>query len=741
MMTWLPSIFAFGFAGPLFLVGTGLAAAPIIIHLLNRRRFKRLDWAAMEFLLRAEELNRRRIRVEQLLLLIIRTLLVLLFVLALARPYLTGAIGGGGLGEPVHRIIVMDLSGSMQYKTGRKTVRDTGIAYAGQIIDQSGGGDELNLLLMKSPPELVHKTASGHVETVRNDLRRLAVPMQTTADVVATLSALKEAIESSPIRHKEIYWITDCQKKTFKPEDSPATRDRITKMFREVGERCNLTFIDVGQPKTKNLGIQDFELTTPVVTPNKPVHFEATIVNYGTAPEQVTVQMQVDDEEPSAGQTFTCEVRTPKAITFSCTFDRLGQHTVCVRLADGDPLPIDDERFLVVDVKKQVNVLCINGESGRRAKDNETYYVSVGLQPGTVATSGAPFQPRIETDLARIDLDPFACVVLANVGSVSEEVAKKLEGYVADGGSLVIFLGDRVDPDAYNKLLYRNGAGILPAKLGGLLPSDDVAVGFDPRHYKDPIIALFEVLPKAGLLSVRTKRYYQLQLSAVDRQAGIRIPLGFKDPERSPAIVIKPYARGTGQVALVATSADEEWTDWPGQPSFLPVLQLLTYDMIRDRTRQVSLQVGQELTLPVRASMAGRDAWIQVPADATRRRPLKVAAGTGDLNRAFLRYKETGQCGVYRLGIDGVNDELRHICAVNIDASEGDLAKLNRDDLAGIIGSDVFNYLSGTQEVDTKLLEAAVQADLYRYFFFVVLVLVVLESILAWRFGHWSEAA
>src|SRR6185503_19486499 len=82
-----PAIVAIGFATPaIFATGAALAAIPIIIHILNRRRFKTVQWAAMEFLLRALRKNRRRIRFEQWLLLAVRCCVLLFLGLALARP-------------------------------------------------------------------------------------------------------------------------------------------------------------------------------------------------------------------------------------------------------------------------------------------------------------------------------------------------------------------------------------------------------------------------------------------------------------------------------------------------------------------------------------------------------------------------------------------------------------------------------------------------------------------------------
>src|SRR5437660_4527754 len=121
-MTQFGFILAFGFITPAFaLAGLLLASIPIIIHILNRRRYKIEKWAAMEFLLRAMKKNRRRLKFEQWMLLAVRCLVLLLVATALARPLgcrdntLAGLIGQrAGL-----HVIVIDNSYSMAYEADR----------------------------------------------------------------------------------------------------------------------------------------------------------------------------------------------------------------------------------------------------------------------------------------------------------------------------------------------------------------------------------------------------------------------------------------------------------------------------------------------------------------------------------------------------------------------------------------------------------------------------------------------
>jgi hypothetical protein len=101
------SVAAFAVAGAVAAVG------PFVIHLLHRRRFRTIDWAAMQFLRQAVKQSRRILHLRDILLLVVRTLAILLFGLAMARPYLSSGSGSFGAGEPVHAVIVVDNSLSM----------------------------------------------------------------------------------------------------------------------------------------------------------------------------------------------------------------------------------------------------------------------------------------------------------------------------------------------------------------------------------------------------------------------------------------------------------------------------------------------------------------------------------------------------------------------------------------------------------------------------------------------------
>src|SRR6188768_1575676 len=107
----------------IFVAGAAAISVPIIIHLLNRRKFRIVDWAAMDFLLEADKKNRRRVRLENLLLLLLRCLAVFLIGLLLARPYDSSGLAATIFkNQQFERIVVVDDSLSSQAKINNRSV-------------------------------------------------------------------------------------------------------------------------------------------------------------------------------------------------------------------------------------------------------------------------------------------------------------------------------------------------------------------------------------------------------------------------------------------------------------------------------------------------------------------------------------------------------------------------------------------------------------------------------------------
>src|SRR6266566_8175886 len=226
-MTMLASMFV----SPWFAVaGAALASIPIIIHIRNRRRFKVVRWAAMEYLLQAMRKNRRRLKFEQWLLLAIRCLLIFLMGLALARPLgceINTIAALGGQRTALH-VFVIDNSYSMAYEPGgrpdAKSHLDQAKLMAKRLIDRLAAGNEEVMVITASSPIDKDKTIDPHAATPKPtyDLQSARAAIDSIEQTAAATDldgafqlALRTAKEENKLPTKRLYVFTDGTRSAF----------------------------------------------------------------------------------------------------------------------------------------------------------------------------------------------------------------------------------------------------------------------------------------------------------------------------------------------------------------------------------------------------------------------------------------------------------------------------------------------------------------------------------------------
>ena len=198
------------FPAPLFLLAALAGIIPIVLHMINRQKAVEAPFPSLRFLQISVQKTRRRKRINDLLLLLIRVAALLLVALGLAKPTLTSlrALLGGASSAVV---IVLDNSGSMGMIDGERTRQETAVAAAGQVLDELGDGDQVGLLLTSGPqfPEL------GRLDRTQEKVRQILAQCRTSyqrADLAARIRKAREMLASLDVPNKVIYVITDMQK-------------------------------------------------------------------------------------------------------------------------------------------------------------------------------------------------------------------------------------------------------------------------------------------------------------------------------------------------------------------------------------------------------------------------------------------------------------------------------------------------------------------------------------------------
>lgn len=735
-MNSLAALLAFGFANLPMLWWLAAAAAPLLIHLWNRRKYREVSWAAMQYLLAAIKKNSRRIRLEQWILLAVRTLLIALLVLAVAELY-SEALGLKFVaGRRTHRVLVLDGSFSMAYKPADKTRFDRAKELAAQIVDESVQGDGFTVVLMSDPPRAVVATPSFERDGLIEELAAVPLP-HGGADLPATIDEIEEVLsaarrEQPRLEQEEIYFLTDLGRVGWAPRfagaaDAAAFRQKCQKLSRAA----SLMVIDVGQPDADNLALTGIRPVESFASVFRDVPIEAQVVNLGRqARQRQLVEFFVDGRR--AGEDYAdVDPGEQTTVSFAYRFDAPGDHLVEARLA-GDLLDVDNHRWLSLPVKEALEVLCVNGRPAGGDFGGATDYLAVALAPEAddQRRSLVRCESVTESALLELDLRRYDCIFLADVAQFTANEALVLRSYVEGGGGLVFFLGGQVRAESYNRELGGEGASgvrLLPARLGEVVA--EAQYQFDPLDYRHPIVEPFRGQERAGLITTRVDKYFRLEPLP---ESNARVALAFEGGEQTGDPVLVEEAIGRGRVILVATSADLEWTSMPVWPSYLPIVQELLAAAVGGQLGERNVAVGESLGAPLEGVAAAPQIEIETPDG--RKEPARVSE-EGDDPRWL--HADTPRSGAYVARHAGPPPR-EELFAVNVDTAESDLTKLELDELRGEIWPDVnFSYSTVWRNQNNRPEgEIGRRGQWHKWFLYPVLGLLLLEPLLAWWFGH-----
>jgi hypothetical protein len=673
----------------------------------------------------------------------LRTLLIVLVVLALIPlPFLASGGLAFSRGGATHRVLVIDGSYSMAYRTGDKSLFDRAKELAARIVKESPPGDAFTLVLMAAPPRVVVGTPAFEPAAVRDEIDNLEL-VHTGADLPATVAAVRRLVErvgrETPRlkNHKvKVYFLTDLQRTTWSPELGGAVRDNFRRQSRALAKAASLVVLDLGQPAAENLAVTELRAVDPVAVAGRSVGFEAALKNFGSQPRNRQIVEWLVDGHHAGEQVLDIPAGGEASISFSHRVQTAGDHSVEVR-AEGDALAIDNHRYLVVPVRQSIRVLCINGRPSGEPYQGATDYLAAALastaggEPSRIVVDVAAESALLERDLGGYD-----CVFLCDVAQFTAGEARVLDACLGRGGNLVFFLGADVMADRYNRELGGGDghARILPARLGRLV--DQPESSLNPLGYRHPIVRQFEGNDKAGLLTTPVAKHYQLEIPK-NSTARVVLATGRGDP------LIVEQAIRKGRVVLVGTSADLSWTYLPLWPSYVPLVQEVLSWCAGGQIGQRNFQVGD--VLGGVAPAAAVDAPLRLvrtqrpDQSASPRLPpqgVQIALhAEGDYSA--WSYADTWLSGIYTATL-GPPISRSQSFAVNVDTRESDLAAVDAAELTATVWPEIpFQYQTTWRQTDAQVAAPIVRPRrLPVVLLYAVFGLLFTETFLAWRFGH-----
>jgi len=609
-------------------------AIPVIIHLIHQRTQRFEEWGAMMFLRESVVTRSKWIRLEELLLLLVRILLVAAVALAVARPFipplaplaweftlpfllaflacaaaatiysgrtrrrlalaatllLIASFTTGWLAErwklaqrlaagATDTALIFDASDSML--TGPEGSRpfDRAVTEAIDWVERAGRGQAFSILLAGPAPWPVLFQPSHDRDEVLQRLRSLR-PSGGHAHLPRAMQTAITALDQGIHPAKRILLYTDNQHSAWQP-DSPAVWEQVASLIDALPTRPEFLVRRFDQsPSTRNIAITSLRFSRRVVGTDRPVEIMAEIFNSGQ--ETITpgqLHLVVNDE-PLGGQPVGA--LTPGArevVRFAHRFKTPGPAIVRVTSDLVDDQPADNEATHTIQIEPRYGVLIVDGNPSARLMDQAGIFASLALRPEISTTADAAPLPESGIVPARIpitrleempSLADYQVVILADTPRIPAAFRTALLSHVELGGGLIIAPGPRTQADAFNEWVREDGTPFLPARLSSFVTAEEA---------------------DSPSINPRTLRHPALVLDGYGERldwGSTRFQGWWKlEPTAEATIgarldngdaLLVDHAIGEGRVVVLASPLDTRLGNWPTRRGFVPMVHQLVYE-------------------------------------------------------------------------------------------------------------------------------------------------------------------
>ena len=550
------------FLTPLFLFGILAAAIPIAIHLIRREKPPKVMFSTIRFLKKTSKKLVLFQHLQQILLLLLRSLVIVLVVLAFARPLINQSVARLLDADPQSAVIMLDLSMSMQYEG----TFDRAKSEALDLVNGMAVGDEVALIAFSDGAQIVREL-SLDLDSVRSTIAEIPDAGFGLTRYMPNLRLADQMLEESRFENRAIFLISD-----FQTVGIGALEEEW-----KLAPGVAFTGIDVGLEESTNLVITDVRSPEKLLENAAEQQILARVRSTGSLYlQQGEVSLIINDQLIDRA-TVDLGDRSEEVVTFTTSFVGEGAYTGEVRVT-GDAFEADNSYFFTVDVLPKINVLTINGEASENWYDDEGHWFDLAV----AGTGESPFEllNLAPGELTEAALRQGDVLVLLNVGNLSDTQAGMIAAYVADGGALLVAPGDRVERDRFNEQF----ESLAPALLENQdLPDGSdylVIADYDSRH---PILQ-----PLESEWSARFQGHWRLTPTE-----GAEVLMQFDNTE--PALVEKEF--GQGNVIFFASTMDLEWNNLPLQGLFLPFVHETLRHLVQPELKQRAYSIGDSFSV------------------------------------------------------------------------------------------------------------------------------------------------
>lgn len=784
------------FLNPWLLFGLAGIGLPILAHLLSRRRYDVVDWAAMQFLNPSRK-TRRRLKLEELLLLLVRIGLISLIVLSVTRPWIPGGWLSGYYSAGSRTVVVViDGSNSMSRADGPNSIHQNALRRAGQFLQTLGTGDRVALIDARDQPRSVIESPLSDLALVEQEIRRLPPP----GGACGILPALEKAIAilgRSSDSSREVVVFSDQQANSWRSEDE-AEWARFDDLIRFPSVRPHVWLVDVSPHSgvfERNISVGRIELSREITVPDFAVRLQVRIHNDSSSEAKVPLRLLLDGQ-PLADKLQNALVPAlgDAAVQFEYAFRTEGTHVLSVQAEiSDDAVAADNISHAAVRVEESLNVLLVNGTPSPTPEAQDTFFVELAF----ASVEGKP--PWVRTriieaaELVPDDFQSASAAIFCNCPTISPNVAQAAMEFVASGNGLFIACGTNTTPESFHASFV--ASGLLPQlqiqRTRKAPPTSEQMIRVAPlslqsgwldRFHSDPARSLLKAtfdawcVVSSGPINLHPTPADPAPNTAPNTASHPAINSASKTLERSKVsnapltsapVVLASLTNGDplllesrcgdGLVLTMTTSLDRSWTDLPTRSDFVPFLHEAVFYVVSSRSyrnvdfgqpliarfgRMSNLRVFPETDPPNEAVPETADGTVifKSPRGDASEVTLSNTSATKtpappESRTAVAVFRDTFVPGVYSLttNVAPADNYRNDFFVVNYDHTEDHQTQLTATDRARLATNDRIRFSSSIEDLAQRMYRAESITELWSILLGAFLLLLTLELYLTRR--------
>ena len=683
------------FLNPAILFGLFAAGIPIALHFLNLRNLKKVNFSTLSFLKELQKTKIKKIKLKQWLLLLLRTSIIILLVMAFARPALKGPLGGGSAPAQTSAVIIIDNTFCMSALTANGSHLNQAKNIAKNLLSGFRKNDDVTIIPVSEPGRAGNRESTDF-SSVSREIDNLQIsPVSGT--LYGAITAAAGIIGDSKNFNKEIYILTDLQKGRF--YDSIKELSDLSSV---LNNKVRLFLIDLGDKQPANAGIDDIWLNSQIIEKGKKISVGAKIRNYSSNQAAKSVLSLFVNGRRSAQQNIELNASGTKEISFQIALNDTGLIELSAELEDDD-IPGDNKRYLGVYVPARISVLILtdNHEDGRFVR------LAAGNSDASITESEYSKLPSLK-------LNGYDAIILFDPGKSFD--TGNLLSYIESGHGIVLMPGSRTTLPGFRNFCASFGIP-APSSAVGKQGLTESITRFDKTDFQNPVFSdLFEN-KKERLESPGIYYYFKI----LPGPSGKNL-ISLTDNSS----FLSEYSRGTGKIFLFSSAPLPDWNNFPLKGFFAPLMTKIIFNCAYRGSNLNSSIAG----LPIDVNIsAGPLSQIRVIRPDGR---FEMINTDSLASKKYLSYSETNSLGIFRFYSGG---KLLDYWSINHDpresVAEAETHSAFNNFLKEISFGGTSFLIQPSDDIQKVVYQSRFGTELWKYFLLTVLFLALLESLVS----------